>query len=152
MEQLALFALPPNQDDEEPEDGSSDRNPQLFDHDHQLSDGKDDTEQDSLSETAGVFHSDILGDNNSELHPSNTSELDQQERQKLQTVTSYWSVSEQTEFPNLLSQFGTDWHRIAEHMNTKTHTMVHSISFLLLSQISWRYVISPRQRVTKMEI
>ncbi|KAJ9143325.1 Myb-like DNA-binding protein [Pleurostoma richardsiae] len=41
-----------------------------------------------------------------------------------QQASSYWSVSETTDFPNLLASFGSDWNAIANHMQTKTHVMV----------------------------
>ncbi|KAK3293530.1 uncharacterized protein B0H64DRAFT_364211 [Chaetomium fimeti] len=41
-----------------------------------------------------------------------------------QQASSYWSVSETTDFPGLLRSFGTDWVKIANHMQTKTATMV----------------------------
>jgi hypothetical protein len=41
-----------------------------------------------------------------------------------QQASSYWSVSETTDFPGLLRAFGTDWAKIAHHMQTKTATMV----------------------------
>jgi hypothetical protein len=41
-----------------------------------------------------------------------------------QQASSYWSVSEATDFPGLLRAFGTDWSKIANHMQTKTATMV----------------------------
>ncbi|GAB1312886.1 SANT domain-containing protein [Madurella fahalii] len=41
-----------------------------------------------------------------------------------QQASSYWSVSESTDFPGLLRSFGTDWASIANHMQTKTATMV----------------------------
>ncbi|KAK4146414.1 uncharacterized protein C8A04DRAFT_9726 [Dichotomopilus funicola] len=40
-----------------------------------------------------------------------------------QQASSYWSVSETTDFPGLLRAFGTDWSKIANHMQTKTATM-----------------------------
>lgn len=40
------------------------------------------------------------------------------------TTSSYWSVPEQTDFQNLVQHFGMDWHTIANHMKSKTHTMV----------------------------
>ena len=43
-----------------------------------------------------------------------------------QQASSYWSVSETTDFPGLLRAFGTDWVKIAHHMQTKTATMVRS--------------------------
>jgi hypothetical protein len=43
-------------------------------------------------------------------------------------ASSYWSVSETTDFPGLLRAFGTDWVKIAHHMQTKTATMVRSPS------------------------
>lgn len=39
-------------------------------------------------------------------------------------ASSYWSVVEQSDFPKLLRSFGTDWQAIAQHMTTKTTTMV----------------------------
>ncbi|KAH8906862.1 hypothetical protein BR93DRAFT_937797 [Coniochaeta sp. PMI_546] len=41
-----------------------------------------------------------------------------------QQASSYWSVSEATDFPGLLRAFGTDWGAIATHMQTKTAVMV----------------------------
>ncbi|RFU77283.1 hypothetical protein TARUN_4959 [Trichoderma arundinaceum] len=41
-----------------------------------------------------------------------------------QRASSYWTTSEAEMFPGLLSEFGTDWSAIAEHMGTKTYTMV----------------------------
>ncbi|KAK3364619.1 hypothetical protein B0T25DRAFT_69838 [Lasiosphaeria hispida] len=38
-------------------------------------------------------------------------------------ASSYWSVSESTDFPLLLRSFGTDWSSIAAHMQTKTPVM-----------------------------
>jgi hypothetical protein len=43
-----------------------------------------------------------------------------------QQASSYWSVSETTDFPGLLRSFGTDWVKIANHMQTKTATMVRA--------------------------
>jgi hypothetical protein len=39
-------------------------------------------------------------------------------------ISSYWTVSEITEFPAILAQFGTDWKAIAKHVKHKTHVMV----------------------------
>lgn len=39
-------------------------------------------------------------------------------------ASSYWSVAEINNFPELLRSFGTDWQAIAEHMTTKTAIMV----------------------------
>lgn len=41
-------------------------------------------------------------------------------------ASSYWSVVEQSDFPKLLRSFGTDWPAIAQHMTTKTATMVRT--------------------------
>lgn len=41
-------------------------------------------------------------------------------------ASSYWSVAEMQNFPELLRSFGTDWQAIAAHMTTKTATMVSS--------------------------
>ena len=59
-----------------------------------------------------------------------------------QQASSYWSVAESQDFPQLLRSFGTDWSAIAGHMQTKTPTMVrqpptfHSSYF---SSIAERY-------------
>lgn len=51
----------------------------------------------------------------------------QQPTRGSQAVTSsYWSVPEQQDFQNLVNHFGTDWHAIANHMKSKTHTMVNN--------------------------
>lgn len=39
-------------------------------------------------------------------------------------ASSYWSVTEQSEFPDLLRSFGSNWSAISQHMTTKTPTMV----------------------------
>ena len=53
------------------------------------------------------------------------------EKPKLQGTTqqrtgasSYWSVPEVTDFPKNVAHFGTEWQAIANHMGTKTQTMV----------------------------
>jgi hypothetical protein len=38
--------------------------------------------------------------------------------------SSYWSVTEQNDFKRYVAHFGTDWAAIANHMGTKTQTMV----------------------------
>lgn len=38
--------------------------------------------------------------------------------------SSYWSVSELQDFDRNVAHFGTDWIAIANHMGTKTHTMI----------------------------
>lgn len=48
----------------------------------------------------------------------------QPERRSQTQASSYWSVSEITEFPHLLRAFGTDWSAIAGHMGSKTPVMV----------------------------
>ena len=44
-------------------------------------------------------------------------------------TSSYWSVPEQTDFNNLIHHFGTNWQAIADHMKTKTQTMVYIHNF-----------------------
>ena len=39
-------------------------------------------------------------------------------------ASSYWSVAEVNDFPGLLRSFGTDWGKIADHMQSKTPVMV----------------------------
>ncbi|KAF2810974.1 uncharacterized protein BDZ99DRAFT_441649 [Mytilinidion resinicola] len=52
------------------------------------------------------------------------------DRPRIQTAhsrggpSSYWSVMEQTDFKRNVAHFGTDFVAIANHMGTKTHTMV----------------------------
>lgn len=48
-----------------------------------------------------------------------------QPQQRAGSTSSYWSVPEQTDFSNLLHHFGTNWQAIADHMKTKTQTMVY---------------------------
>lgn len=48
-------------------------------------------------------------------------------------ATSYWSVAELSDFPQLLRSFGTNWHSIAQHMTTKTAVMVSTPPSLSLS-------------------
>ena len=44
-------------------------------------------------------------------------------------TSSYWSVPEQTDFNNFIHVFGTNWQAIADHMKTKTQTMVSMLRF-----------------------
>ncbi|KAG4425045.1 hypothetical protein IFR04_001815 [Cadophora malorum] len=39
-------------------------------------------------------------------------------------TSSYWSISEQRNFPMILEQLGSDWYAIADCMESKTHVMV----------------------------
>lgn len=48
----------------------------------------------------------------------------QSERKPPSQASSYWSVSESNDFPNLLRSFGSDWNAIAAHMGSKTSIMV----------------------------
>ncbi|PIA91416.1 hypothetical protein CB0940_09120 [Cercospora beticola] len=41
-----------------------------------------------------------------------------------QSASSYWSVPEQTDFAKYIAHFGTDFAAIANHMGTKTQTMI----------------------------
>jgi hypothetical protein len=47
-----------------------------------------------------------------------------QERKPPSQASSYWSVSESNDFPQLLRSFGSDWNAIAAHMGSKTSIMV----------------------------
>jgi hypothetical protein len=42
-----------------------------------------------------------------------------------QGASSYWSVAEELDFKTCLGYYGTDFQAIANHMGTKTHTMVN---------------------------
>jgi len=50
------------------------------------------------------------------------------ERKAPTQASSYWSVSESNDFPQLLCSFGSDWTAIAAHMGSKTAVMVSSVS------------------------
>lgn len=50
--------------------------------------------------------------------------------------SSYWSVPEANDFPQLLRSFGSDWAAIAAHMRTKTSVMVSIIIFLSSTSFS----------------
>lgn len=52
------------------------------------------------------------------------------------STSSYWSVPEQTDFSNLLHHFGTNWQAIADHMKTKTQTMVHIYIFFIYTYVA----------------
>lgn len=45
-------------------------------------------------------------------------------RQLKDSISSYWSVPEQSAFPQLLKFWGTDWSKIAKFLTGKTHIMV----------------------------
>ena len=55
--------------------------------------------------------------------------FDTQDRRNPLHTSSYWSVPEKTDFPELLRYFGTDWHAIARFMTSKTHIMVYTDNF-----------------------
>jgi serine/arginine repetitive matrix protein 2 len=48
--------------------------------------------------------------------------------------SSYWSVSELGDFDKNVAHFGTDWLAIANHMGTKTHTMIKNQYLRLIEQ------------------
>jgi serine/arginine repetitive matrix protein 2 len=48
--------------------------------------------------------------------------------------SSYWSVSELQDFDKNVTHFGTDWVAIANHMGTKTHTMIKNQYLRLIEQ------------------
>ena len=45
-------------------------------------------------------------------------------KRTLKSCSGYWSVSEVIEFIDNVAYFGTDWLAIADHIGTKTQTMV----------------------------
>jgi hypothetical protein len=55
----------------------------------------------------------------------------QQERKAPTQASSYWSVSEANDFPQLLKAFGSDWTAIATHMGSKTAVMVSDTCHVL---------------------
>lgn len=52
----------------------------------------------------------------------------QQDRKAPTQASSYWSVSESNDFPQLLRSFGSDWTAIAAHMGSKTAVMASSVT------------------------
>ncbi|KAI9725984.1 MAG: hypothetical protein M1828_002312 [Chrysothrix sp. TS-e1954] len=62
------------------------------------------------------------------MHPGSIAPVEPSKATNPQTSragpSSYWSVQEVNSFPTLLQHFGTDWQSIANHMGTKSHTMV----------------------------
>lgn len=46
------------------------------------------------------------------------------EDDKPKTISSYWSITESNQFPQLLSEYGSNWTIIAEKLTSKTSTMV----------------------------
>jgi serine/arginine repetitive matrix protein 2 len=52
------------------------------------------------------------------------------------SASSYWSVPEQTDFVKFIAHFGTDFGAIANHMGTKTQTMVCNHLFAHNSSIA----------------
>jgi serine/arginine repetitive matrix protein 2 len=48
--------------------------------------------------------------------------------------SSYWSVSELGDFDKNVAHFGTDWVAIANHMGTKTHTMIKNQYLRVIEQ------------------
>jgi hypothetical protein len=64
------------------------------------------------------------------IPPNPAFDVQQADRRNVNAPTSsYWSVPEQTDFPQLLEHFGTDWHGIAKWMASKTHVMVYTTIF-----------------------
>lgn len=51
-------------------------------------------------------------------------EAEPKDRKK--AISSYWSITEANAFPGLLEQFGTKWTNIADHLSSKTATMVRN--------------------------
>ena len=57
-------------------------------------------------------------------------------------TSSYWSVPEQTDFNNFIHVFGTNWQAIADHMKTKTQTMVAIFAFPIhLFAFLWYFTV-----------
>ncbi|KAF2680582.1 hypothetical protein K458DRAFT_311284 [Lentithecium fluviatile CBS 122367] len=75
----------------------------------------------------GIPEEQLAAGDEPQFHPGLTVGL--LDRSKMQPSTrpgpsSYWSVTEQTDFQRNVAYFGTDWAAIATHMGTKTQTMV----------------------------
>src|SRR5437016_5972983 len=79
-----------------------------------------------LTMQPGIVEDQVALSGDTEFHPGLAAMSD---RPKLQPSTragpsSYWSVTEQTDFQRNVAHFGTDWVAIASHMRAKTQTMV----------------------------
>ena len=77
--------------------------------------------------------------------PPFTTQENLQPQQRAGSTSSYWSVPEQTDFHNLLHHFGSNWQAIADHMKTKTPTMVYISPFYQphLSSLATRITSQP---------
>lgn len=55
--------------------------------------------------------------------------------------SSYWSVKEANLFPELLTQFGSQWSLISERLGTKSTTMVRNYYQRNAAQLGWKSIV-----------
>lgn len=77
-----------------------------------------------FSSTERTIKTNRAGPPDMKVTPSRTKTDMQKEPGARPGPTSYWSVTEQKDFPRYIAHFGKDWGTIAYHMRTKTQTMV----------------------------
>lgn len=63
-------------------------------------------------------------DESNQLSSGENNDNDQREKRK--TISSYWSITEANQFPELLHKHGTKWTTIADELATKSATMVRN--------------------------
>ncbi|KAM0564514.1 hypothetical protein ACHAPJ_000728 [Fusarium lateritium] len=70
------------------------------------------------------------------------------ERKAPTQASSYWSVSESNDFPQLLRSFGNDWTGIAAHMGSKTAVMVKNYFVRQKDQgkAEWEMIVQEAER------
>lgn len=73
----------------------------------------------------------------------------QQSQTQRQGASSYWSVVEQQDFTKYLRHFGTDFEAIANHMGSKTETMVSNLRLLIYDEDILSY---PRLKIITIVI
>ncbi|KAI0544719.1 hypothetical protein F4679DRAFT_600396 [Xylaria curta] len=63
---------------------------------------------------------------------------------RMNKPSSYWSISEAADFPNLLRSYGSDWIAIAAHMRTKTAVMVKNYYTRRKESTDWEKIVQER--------
>ena len=74
--------------------------------------------------TVPVYHTEAFYQPTVPVEPLERPRTSTQSSQQRSAASSYWSVPEQQDFVKFLGYFGTDFAAIANHMGTKTQTMV----------------------------
>lgn len=61
---------------------------------------------------------------------------------KKKSISSYWSITEATDFPRLLAIHGTNWIAIADSLSTKTATMVRNYFIRNAERNNWNEIVA----------